>query len=232
MAFTKNPAVSAAFTVWLVGCPMMLGATCGVQPGGRLKPKDLCMVSNRLAIALQEDGWWVRSEIIWAKPNPMPESIRDRPTSSHEKLWLLTKAERYYYDAEGVAEQTLRPEEAKWAGGAGGIHSGEAHIGTRTKVFGADPQRRNLRNVWTIATAPFPQAHFATFPPALVEPCIKAGCPAGGTVLDPFGGAGTVGLVADRLQRNAILIELNPQYAEMAEQRIRGEAPLLAEVGT
>ena len=203
-----------------------------VVSGGRLKPKDLCMVSNRLAIALQEDGWWVRSEIIWAKPNPMPESIRDRPTSSHEKLWLLTKAERYYYDAEGVAEQTLRPEEAKWAGGAGGIHSGEAHIGTRTKVFGADPQRRNLRNVWTIATAPFPQAHFATFPPALVEPCIKAGCPAGGTVLDPFGGAGTVGLVADRLQRNAILIELNPQYAEMAEQRIRGEAPLLAEVGT
>ena len=232
-----------------------------------LKPKDLMMMPARVALALQADGWWLRSEIVWHKPNPMPESVRDRPTSAHEKLFLLTKAARYFYDAEAV----------------------------RTKTDA------NLRNVWTIPTHAYPDAHFATFPPKLVEPCIKAGtsekgcCPECGTpwvrgmevhdpdgrlgrswhdddpkerlaigqrgmprgegrpihrtsgwqplcdcgagdpapctVLDPFGGSGTVGLIASRLGRDAILIELSPEYAEMAERRIHGDAPLLADVG-
>jgi DNA modification methylase len=166
-----------------------------------LKPKDLCMIPSRLAIALQEDGWWVRSEIIWHKLNPMPESVTDRPTSSHEKVFLLTKSARYFYDAEAVKEEV----------------TGGAHM-------------RNLRNVWTVATEPFSEAHFATFPTALVEPCIKAGCPLGGTVLDPFAGAGTVGLVADRLERTAILIELNPEYARMTQERINKDAGLFASI--
>ena len=167
------------------------------QSATGLKPKDLMMMPARVALALQADGWWLRSEIVWHKSNPMPESVRDRPTSAHEKLFLLTKSARYFYDAEAV----------------------------RTKT-GA-----NLRNVWTIPTHGYPDAHFATFPPKLVEPCIKAGCPVGGVVLDPFGGSGTVGLIASRLGRDAILIELNPEYAEMAERRIHGDAPLLADVG-
>jgi DNA modification methylase len=198
-----------------------------------LKPKDLCMISSRLAIALQEDGWWVRSEIIWHKLNPMPESVTDRPTSSHEKVFLLTKSARYFYDAGAVRE--------KWAddrqGRDGSRKTRERNRGGRndgfTKPNGIDPSvngGRNLRNVWTVATEPFSEAHFATFPTALVEPCIKAGCPLGGCVLDPFAGAGTVGLVADRLERTAILIELNPEYARMAQERINKDAGLFANI--
>ena len=324
----------------------LAGRVCA---GGTLKPKDLCMIPNRLAIALQDAGWWVRSEIIWAKPNPMPESIRDRPTSSHEKIFLLSKSARYFYDAEavripakgrishdltgaGYAAPGQTPQNGNrqrykmpdgWDTGPGG--HGSRHRDGREKGAKPDKQRghsrrhagfnerwdemeradqiaggANLRNVWTIATQPFPDAHFATFPPALVEPCIKAGtsevgvCPGCGaawvrqterkdqgwdgsrygeravaatggaksggtarstlgssngrltgktettgwsssckcpehepvpaTVLDPFAGAGTVGLVADRLGRNAILIELNPEYAAMARKRIDTDA--------
>lgn len=225
--------------------------------GGVLKPKDLCMVSNRLAIALQDDGWWVRSEIIWAKPNPMPESIADRPTTSHEKVWLLSKSAKYFYDAAAIRappSQALLKQVADGYNGHDtkefGASMAQSASGTKARIIdGArrkiDKQRghsrshagfndrwdlltrdeqmalgSNCRNVWTIATAPFPDAHFATFPTELAERCIKAGCPADGMVLDPFGGSGTVGLVADRLQRNAILIELNPEYVEMAHNRI------------
>ena len=206
-----------------------------VDRGSRLKPKDLCMVPNRLAIALQDAGWWVRSEIIWAKPNPMPESTRDRPTSSHEKLWLLAKSERYFYDADAIAEpgeesSAARYKSAFWKG----KYAGVSYLpnGKSGNTVGMKPYTgmRNKRNVWTIPSLPFPDAHFATFPPALVEPCILAGCPKGGTVLDPFGGAGTTGLVADRLGRNAILIELNPAYAEMARERVINDAGMFAEV--
>ncbi len=197
--------------------------------GGVLKPKDLCMIPNRLAIALQEEGWWVRSEIIWAKPNPMPESVQDRPTSAHEKIWLLSKSQRYYYDAEAVreaAEYGYREQpQNTWD------RVGKAAERVKGATKGKNPETgRNLRNVWQISTAPYPEAHFATFPPKLAETCIKSGCPEGGTVLDPFGGSGTTGLVADRLKRNAILIELNPEYAAMAERRIKGDAPLFTEV--
>jgi DNA modification methylase len=272
-----------------------------------MKPKDLMMVPARVAIALQDDGWYLRSEIIWAKPNPMPESVTDRPTSAHEKVYLLTKRPTYFYDAEAIREENSSPAQHEHnqryaktydaydsrAGDTGqpgnvnnvGIHARPGQAG------------RNKRNVWTIATTPYPGAHFATFPPKLVEPMILAGtsakgcCPACGspwvrqtetsydnpgnrttngprslaqrhetagfavrlekrvetlgwspscacpaadpipcTVLDPFGGAGTVALEADRLGRDAILVELNPTYAKMAEDRIRGAAPMFATV--
>lgn len=217
--------------------------------GGVLKAKDLCMAPNRLAIALQEAGWWVRSEIIWHKPNPMPESTKDRPTSAHEKLWLLTKSARYYYDADAIREAEAVPG---WDDGSrvfGGVnkHGANAQHGSRTTGRRAGPRKRgvppyhaqyassdqsnldtvgrgagrNARNVWTIAPRPFKGAHFATFPPQLVEPCVKAGCPMGGVVLDPFGGAGTVGLVAEQWGRDSLLIELNEGYCEMAADRIR-----------
>jgi DNA modification methylase len=197
------------------------------------KPKDLCMVPNRLAIRLQDDGWYVRSEIIWHKPNPMPESVTDRPTSAHEKVWLLTRSERYFYDADAVREDGCAAREF-WAETRGDGKDSLAQ-GRRSRQakgpsgFGANGTR-NARNVWSINSQPFPGAHFATMPRDLAERCIKAGCPIGGSVLDPFGGAGTTGLVADRLGRSATLIELNPAYISIARQRIEGDAPLFAEV--
>jgi DNA modification methylase len=196
-----------------------------------LKPKDLVMIPARAALALQAWGWWVRQDVIWDKQNPMPESVRDRCTKAHEYIFLLTKSERYYFDAdaiaEPVAESTLkdrvdtgkrRPER----GYPGAPSAGQGRLG--------DKPTRNKRSVWRVPTQPFKEAHFATFPPALIEPCILAGAPKLGIVLDPFGGAGTTGLVADRLGRDAILIELNPSYADMAHRRIAGDAPLLTEV--
>jgi DNA modification methylase len=311
-----------------------------------LKSKDLMMVPARLAIALCDDGWWLRKDIIWAKPNPMPESATDRPTSSHEHMFLLTKAERYFYDADAVREARTSEEDANtfrgdcYIGGIidnartgkrkvsgnklvkvpGGWDQGDGSHGTihrdgRTEATYQAAEikaGRNMRDVWTIASAPFPDAHFATFPPKLVEPCILAGTSAHGccstcgapwsrvvakgepdlahqrasggdaagdyrgtstkdhaaagvqdasavkarilagmvekrttrwqptcscqiapavpcVVLDPFGGAGTTGLVADRLGRDAVLIELNPEYAAMARARITRDAPLFAQ---
>mgnify|MGYP000692378991 CR=1 FL=1 len=299
--------------------------------GGVLKPKDLCMIPARLAIALQEDGWWIRSEIIWAKPNPMPESIQDRPTSSHEKIYLLSKSPRYFYDAEAVRVPAKYPDDDR-IGRASMNHK----RAPTEKISGIRPRQdkqrghsrrhagfndcwdqmpreerqsmgANLRNVWNIATKSCSEAHFATFPPALIDPCIKAGtsekgvCPECGapwireiettltptkkaaktfivderdksadrndqgsnrqkdghksghvnisktlgwspscecgvptafpaTMLDPFGGSGTTGLVADRLGRDAILIELNPEYCDLARKRIADDAPLFTEV--
>lgn len=228
--------------------------------GGALKAKDLCMVPNRLAIALQEDGWWVRSEIIWAKPNPMPESVHDRPATAHEKIFMLSRAPRYFYDAEAVRQglaassvsrlsQDVESQRGSDRAHAGAKTNGrmKAVGGSRAKVRASDVaaprhaghvnhtgieatprgEGRNLRNyepapvqVWPIATRPFSEAHFATFPPELVERCLKAGCPARGRVLDPFGGAGTTGIVAEALGHDCTLIELNPEYAEIAERRL------------
>lgn len=197
-----------------------------------LKPKDLVGIPWRVAFALQADGWYLRSEIIWAKPNPMPESVTDRPTKAHEQFFLLAKSSRYYYDAEAIAEEQT-------SSGLGGFSNKETLKSVRldashapSLVNAINDGKRNKRTVWTIATQPFPEAHFATFPPALVEPCILAGSAVGDTVLDPFAGAGTTGLVASRLHRDFIGIELNPKYAEMARQRIRQDAPLFNEVAT
>jgi DNA modification methylase len=193
------------------------------------KPKDLCGLPWRIAFALQEDGWYLRRDIIWHKLCPFPESVKDRPTNSHEYIFLLAKSSRYYYDAEAVQEpakgdrlRNSREIKESYVPGA------SAHRGLRKQEPLYDA--RNLRDVWTVAPSPFYGDHHATFPPKLIEPCIKAGCPKAGTVLDPFGGAGTTGLVADRLGRNSILIELNPEYAAMAEERIVKDCPMFADV--
>ncbi len=243
-----------------------------------LKPKDLIGIPWRVAFALQEDGWYLRQDIIWSKPNPMPESVTDRCTKAHEYLFLLSKSGRYHFDAEAIAEglapssidrlsQTTLDQQAgservpgktngrmkavgKLVGANGPDRSSKGvpndaaprvrdvpprHAGLESSdQSGLDEVgrggKRNKRSVWTVATQPFKEAHFATFPPALIEPCILAGCPKGGVILDPFGGAGTTGLVADRLGRDAVLIELNPEYAAIAERRIKSDSPLFAEV--
>ncbi|MBY0257627.1 site-specific DNA-methyltransferase [Methylobacterium sp.] len=271
-----------------------------IVAGGYLKPKDLCMIPNRLAIALQDDGWWVRSEIIWHKPNPMPESVYDRPTSAHEKVWLLSKAEDYFYNHEAIREPVtggahvraaargtntgvgwgrldkLDPDQAdrgrnrvkrpgpnsrqnvdrtpvsrKLAQPGSGTKNNASMDAALATLSLSPLETRNARNVWTIAPKAYREAHFATFPPALAERCIKAGVPAHacafcghalpqpkcgglcaslpavpGRVLDPFGGAGTVGLVAETLGLDATLIELNPEYAAMSARRI-GDAAVI-----
>jgi DNA modification methylase len=266
---------------------------------GDAKPKDLMLMPARVALALQADGWWLRSDIIWAKPNPMPESVTDRPTSAHEHVFLLAKQPRYYFDADAVREVGTIP-----AGTLGAKGSDERFnapgVNSRPPEYKVYDGTRNCRNVWTIATAPFSEAHFATFPPELAERCIKAGtsergcCAACGapwvrvvdvsytdahrgmvgnqrkvitdervmhagregdvrmdkhvsttgwaptckcdaptvpcTVLDPFAGAFTTALVADRLQRHAIGIELSPEYCAMARRRLEADAGMFAEV--
>ncbi|TCV66304.1 site-specific DNA-methyltransferase [Neorhizobium sp. S3-V5DH] len=261
-----------------------------VVAGGYLKPKDLCMIPNRLAIALQDDGWYVRSEIVWHKPNPMPESVYDRPTSSHEKIWLLTKGEDYFYDHEAIREPVSGTAHARKPGPNSRQNVDRVPVSRKIKVPGGwdvekgshgtinrkgrteatyklapegDPyvkskqsfrdgtsdltETKNARNVWTIAPKAFREAHFATFPPALAERCMKAGtpkricaccgAPSGcgpicevfgtepGIVFDPFGGAGTVSLVAEKLGLRSVMIELNPEYADIAERRITGGLP-------
>lgn len=296
-----------------------------VQDG--IKEKDLVMIPNRIAIALQDAGWYIRSEIIWHKPNPMPESVRDRPTSAHEKIWLITKSKKYYYDADSIREplastsltrlnQDIKNQKGSTRGNGGMKSNGnmkavrpyrvldadqrpefvetrdlpehnelreylslnrknknitideiEKHFGNQAghhwfekngsypskddwiklkKLLNFDdtydkqlttinfksglkqnhPLGRNKRNVWTITTKPCKEAHFATFPKDLIEPCIKAGCPEGGIVLDPFGGSGTTGIVASQNNRNAILIELNKDYIDIANKRIDKELGL------
>ena len=308
-----------------------------IEPQKDLKIKDLIMIPNRVAIALQDAGWYIRSEIIWHKPNPMPESVRDRPTSAHEKIWLITKSKKYYYDADSIREPLASNsikrlnQDIKNQKGSNRANGGMKLNGSMKAVFGKyqtdenekkhrqgmsktrgsklveirpklpsqkefvgylrnktslkhlientdikkttiehwfrndeigfafpsiedwnkikdlindwtdqfhnidygltytethldeiknNPIGRNKRNVWTITTKPCKEAHFATFPPDLIEPCIKAGCPKDGIVLDPFGGSGTTGLVCKKLGRKAILIELNPDYIKIAKKRI------------
>ena len=199
---------------------------------GSLKPKDLVMIPNRIAIALQDDGWWIRSEIIWHKPNPMPESTKDRPTSCHEKIWLITKNKKYYYDADAIKEPCTESTKQRYKSGWNGNEERDYVSGKQnhfSKYIGTEKSKedalkgRNKRNVWTITTKPCKEAHFATFPKDLIEPCIKAGCPENGVVLDPFGGSGTTGIVAQSLNRTAILIELNPKYIEIAKNRVDKE---------
>jgi DNA modification methylase len=236
----------------------MRSTTVGVSG---LKPKDLVGIPWRVAFALQADGWWLRSDIIWHKPNPMPESVTDRPTKSHEYIFLLTKSDRYYYDAEAIMEpvqsgpsDVRKMLESKDRIDAKHFHTDagplaaanhRTHIGNKRAVGGYDPSHgkarpgrdggpgqdrrseeprevtlfRNKRDVWTVGTSTYDGAHFATFPPALIAPCILAGCPMGGTVLDPFGGSGTTGQVAEEDGRNSVLIELNAEYVKLAQRR-------------
>lgn len=227
------------------------------QPQPGMKPKDLCGIPWMVAFALRADGWYLRQDIIWAKPNPMPESVRDRCTKSHEYLFLLAKSERYYFDADAIAEPSVYADEAKYDNGKSGHGGGESHAGqgSSTRKFrlptsgnkerkpasargvpvdtggksagavaGSVPWEgitRNKRSVWTVGTKPFKEAHFATFPPALIEPCILAGSKPGETVLDPFGGSGTTGQVSEALGRKWLLIELNGEYGKLCADRTR-----------
>jgi len=222
-----------------------------IVPNG-LKPKDLVGIPWRVAFALQADGWYLRSDIIWHKPNPMPESVTDRPTKAHEYIFLMSKRERYYYDGESIKETASPDTHARYARGRSDHHKwADGGPGNQTiaKSFehmrkpGVNPkaamniagskqnesfsnavkdivENRNKRTVWTVATHPYPEAHFATFPPELIKPCIKAGCPEQGIVLDPFMGSGTTAEVCCNHGRQYIGIELNPEYIVLAQDRI------------
>ena len=191
------------------------------MPQDGLKSKDLVGIPWRVAFALQADGWYLRSDIIWAKPNPMPESIRDRPTRSHEYMFLLSKSKRYYYDAKAIAEPVLPESMARYKYDFTGdpTTSGKLSIQSPRGRRTAHPTK-NRRSVWFIPTQPYRGAHFATFPEKLVEPCVLAGCPEGGVVLDPFCGSGTVGVVAARHGRKFVGVELKPDYIRLAQERI------------
>jgi DNA modification methylase len=234
----------------------------GRAPG--LKPKDLIGVPWRVAFALQLDGWWLRSAIIWAKPNGMPGSQEDRCTSSYEMVFQLSKSADYWSDFDAIKtpprERTLvrTAQDVQAQAGSHRANAGAKTNGPMKAVGGAaksEKQRGHgrkhagfnerwdamdraeqmakpsmMRDVWFVSPGGYSEAHFAVMPDEVARRCILAGCPEGGTVIDPFGGAGTTGLVADRLQRNAILIELNPAYAEMARKRLSGDAGMFAEV--
>lgn len=221
-----------------------------------LRSKDLIGIPWRVAFAMQADGWYLRQDIIWHKPNPMPESVRDRCTKAHEYIFLFSKSPKYYFDQEAILEpitdttamRMLQDIENQKGSDRvpfktnGAMKAVARKAGNKTHKYVAEYnssdsdvlrtksgllncaetvwEKRNRRSVWTVATKPFKGAHFATYPPELIEPCIKAGCPEGGTVLDPFFGAGTTGIVASRLGRNCIGCELNPEYAALAKKRI------------
>jgi DNA modification methylase len=192
------------------------------------KPKDLIGIPWRVAFALQADGWYLRSDVIWAKPNPMPESVTDRPTKSHEYVFLLSKAERYYYDAEAIAEPGAEPERVRRNEPFGGATGASVRHGAQSVVNGTIATR-NARTVWNIATQPYRDAHFAVMPEALAARCIMAGSRFGDTVLDPFAGAGTTGVAALSNGRSFIGCEANTAYVAMADTRLRNVAPLFTE---
>lgn len=192
-----------------------------------LKQKDLIGIPWMLAFALRNDGWYLRQDIIWHKPNPMNESVNDRCTKAHEYIFLLSKQERYYYDREAIREPVKPTTSGKTSVRRSGNsktrsreHWGVPHEPINVVVEYDNIKGANKRSVWSIPTKPFKGAHFATFPQDLIEPCILAGAPKGGLVLDPFGGSGTTGVVANKLNRNAVLVELNPEYISLAHRRI------------
>jgi len=197
-----------------------------VVPDG-LKPKDLIGIPWRVAFALQADGWYLRQDIIWAKPNPMPESVTDRCTKSHEYIFLLSKSRKYFYDNEAIKEPAQNWGTRDRSEMRGGTDDPKLkHHGLEGKESEENPQR-NKRDVWTINTQGYSGAHFAVMPEALVEPCILAGSRGGDTVLDPFTGSGTVGLVALRYGREFIGVELNPEYAAIAKHRMNCYQPVM-----
>jgi DNA modification methylase len=185
--------------------------------GNGIKPKDLIGIPWRVAFALQADGWYLRSDIIWHKPNPMPESVKDRPTKSHEYIFLLSKSQRYYYDSEAIKEPQSNLTIKMYGHREGGK---QKRINSKYVGNQANPEKRNVnedhkrnkRSVWTVTTKPYRGAHYATFPPDLITPCILAGCPKGGIVLDPFVGSGTTVMVANKNGRQGIGLDLSLKY--------------------
>lgn len=218
----------------------------GGRAGGYIKKKELCLIPYRLMLELQKDGWYVRQDIIWNKPNAMPESVKDRCTKSHEYIFLLTKSDRYYFDCQAIKEPAVgfdnrltagsrgatTPNRRRRKGNAKTFRGGGAYTGGRAFNNSGEVEReshgnsknetglRNRRSVWNVATQGYAKAHFATFPEKLIEPCILAGCRPGGVVLDPFLGSGTTAVVAEKNGRDFIGIDINPDYIEMAKQRI------------
>lgn len=208
-----------------------------IRTGDGIKEKDLIGIPWMLAFALRSDGWYLRQDIIWSKPNPMPESVKDRCTKSHEYVFMLTSSSRYFYDPSAIAEKATNTDLKKFIDAGPDKQRGHSrrHVGfsgryANTLAKTGVPETRNKRSVWSIATQATPEAHFATFPLELPETCILAGCPEGGVVLDPFAGAGTTGLAAIKHGRSFIGIELNPAYVEIALSRAGKHAPLLAGV--
>lgn len=208
-------------------CENMRQSTVGIDG---LKNKDLAGIPWRIAFALQNKGWFLRSDIIWHKPNPTPESVKDRPTKAHEYIFLLTKSEKYYFDYKAIREKAIgqdkRPIWKEQPREMRGMPDYQPNSLSKTYpvkkgTMGTPADGlRNKRSVWSVATRPYSEAHFATFPPDLIRPCVLAGCPASGVVLDPFFGSGTVGQVCIEEKRGFIGIELNPEYAAMAERRL------------
>ena len=196
-----------------------------------IKAKDLLGIPWRVAFALQADGWYLRSEVIWHKPNPMPESVTDRPTKSHETIFLLSKQERYFYDAEAIKEPAVSKDD-KRNGGGRHTYSGKRseNDGLVQQSFVTVTDTRNKRSVWTVTTKGYKGAHFATYPPELIEPCVLAGSREGDTVLDPFSGSGTTGEVALLHNRNYVGTELNPEYADISVNRITNAIGMLGQV--
>lgn len=214
--------------------------------GGYVKRKELCLIPQRLMLELQKDGWYIRQDIIWNKPNAMPESVKDRCTKSHEYIFLLTKSDKYYFDHEAIKEPAVgfdnrppagsrgaaTPNSRRRKGNARTFRGGGAYTHDKGFHNSAEVEReshgnsenktglRNRRSVWNVATQGYAKAHFATFPEKLIEPCILAGCKPGGIVLDPFLGSGTTAVVAERYGRDFIGIDLNPDYITMAQERI------------
>ena len=205
-----------------------------------LKNKDLIGIPWRVAFALQADGWYLRQDIIWHKPNPMPESVKDRCTKAHEYIFLLSKSPKYYYDSEAIKTKASDATEIRNKNKFNGAFKGQLKGSPNEKrwqegrpidepKFSIDG-KSNKRSVWTVTTKPYSEAHFATYPHDLIIPCITAGCPEGGTVLDPFGGSGTTAQVASNLNRNAILCELNPEYVEIAKGRLHESLGMFLEL--
>lgn len=204
-----------------------------------LKEKDLIGIPWLLAFALRADGWYLRQDIIWNKPNAMPESVKDRCTRSHEYIFLLSKSEKYYYDYEAIMENTVTADRSAPRGSKGTLrpnagkrkqdaYQNRRYTGFNDRYFSkAAPPKKNKRDVWTVSTRHYKGAHFATFPPNLIEPCILAGSRVGGVVLDPFCGSGTTCVTAYAAGRKFIGIDLNPQYCEMAKKRIAMEGEAL-----
>lgn len=182
--------------------------------------KNLLGIPWRVAFALQADGWYLRQDIIWAKPNPMPESVKDRCTKAHEYIFLFSKSAKYYFDSDAIKEPSKYPNDNRKARAHSKNKDKVSNLTARINPGSSTYETRNKRSVWTVTTKPYKGAHFATFPPDLIEPCLAAGCPISGTVLDPFGGAGTTGLVAEKLNLKAVLIELNPDYIKLAKERL------------
>ena len=239
-------------TLWLnLGDSYATGAGAGKVPGGGsqgvrwgangghwqpnrmkipgLKPKDLVGIPWRVAFALQADGWTLRSDVIWHKPNPMPESIKDRPTKSHEYLFLLSKGPDYFYNADAIREPhadfRLNKQGSGRFSGQTAVPGGSRGVGRTDQAF--DPNGRNKRSVWSVASQPFDGAHFAVCPPKLIEPCVLAGSRPGDVVLDPFFGSGTTGMVAQQLGRQWIACELNPAYLPIQAARTQAQGMAL-----